>query len=127
MDQDAIREQILRYVAQRGDLDPADFAQVSVPLLCIWRTVESTYAFEGAGPSGRHGFTLGDFMTNLRRAYPELPATYGEPFCRTLMEQYLSLIERLPGGPSLSVDMARRLDQAVDDLIRSDLPSTELH
>ena len=127
MDRSAVRQRILDYAASRGDLDRRDLEQLSLPLLCIWRTVELTHALEGAGPSGPYGFTVDDFMINLKRGFPELLEDHGEPFCRTLMEQYLSLIERLPAGPAASVEMARRLDRAVDDLIRSDLSSSELN
>ena len=121
--QDQIRQQILEYAETRPELDQAGLRSLSLPVLAIWRTVELTYALEGAGPSGRSGFTVGDFMTNLRRTFPEILDDFGDDFCRTLLQQYLSFLQHLRTDPAASVEMARRLDSAVGELLYSDLPS----
>lgn len=126
-DAEQIRRQIEGYIEQRSDLAVEDFARLSWPILAVWRAVELTYDLDGVGPSGSLGFTLDDFITNLDRQFPELAEEFGDDFARTLMEQYVSMIEYLPGERSRSAETAERLDRAVDDLMRSDLPSVKLH
>lgn len=122
-----IRELVDTYIATRPDLDRQALAQLSFPVLCIWRAVEATYELEGVGPSGPLGFTLKDFATNLRRFFPEIFPAFGNELIDTLVEQYVSMLEHMSGGRAAGLDVARRLDQGVDDLMRSDLPSQALH
>lgn len=96
-------------------------------MLCVWCAVEWTYDLQGVGPTGPLGFTLDDFATNLETFFPEAGERLGTGFVRNLLEQYLSMIEHLAGDRGQSISVAGRLDQAVDDLIRSDLTSAELH
>lgn len=125
-DDEKVRAEILDHARQQG-VDFTRLAERSTLVLCIWCTVELTYAFEGAGPSGPYGFALKDFVTNLQHKYPQLIEEFGEPLCHTLMAQYLGYIERMPGGLESSAEMAERLDLAVDDLARSDAMNEEVH
>ena len=118
---------IFDYIDTRHDLVRGDFEGLSLPMLCVWYAVELTYDLKGVGPSGPTGFTLQDFVTNLETTFPELSLDYGERFPRTLMEQYLSMLEYLAPDRAQSAAVAGRLDQAVDDLMRSDLPNTAVH
>ena len=122
-----IRLRIQEYIEQRPDLDLAVFRNLSWPMLCVWCAVEWTYELEGVGPTGPLGFTLDDFATNLETFFPEAGERLGADFVRNLLEQYLSMIEHIAGDRGQSAWVAGRLDQAVDDLIRSDLTSAELN